>query len=181
MIDIAKEFGFKIRAFHHAVEAYKIADVLARERHLRRRLGRLVGLQDGGLDGIPENAALLAAGRRLRRSSTPTAEDGIQRLNQEAAKAMAAGSARGHRDHPRSRPSAGSPPTPPALGIDSRPARSSRARRPTWWSGAAIRSPSTARPRQVYIDGGLVFDRSDPTRQRKTDFELGTAAPGVGQ
>src|SRR5216110_2188256 len=31
MIDLAHEFGFKIRSFHHAVEAYKIADVLARE------------------------------------------------------------------------------------------------------------------------------------------------------
>ncbi|HEX2779778.1 MAG TPA: hypothetical protein VHM30_09785, partial [Gemmatimonadaceae bacterium] len=31
MIDIAHEFGYKIRAFHHGVEAYKVADVLARE------------------------------------------------------------------------------------------------------------------------------------------------------
>ena len=29
MIDIANEFGYKITAFHHAVEAYKIADLLA--------------------------------------------------------------------------------------------------------------------------------------------------------
>src|SRR5262249_46557825 len=29
MIDVAKEFGYKVTAFHHAVEAYKIADVLA--------------------------------------------------------------------------------------------------------------------------------------------------------
>ena len=28
MLDIAKEFGYKITAFHHAVEAYKIADLL---------------------------------------------------------------------------------------------------------------------------------------------------------
>jgi imidazolonepropionase-like amidohydrolase len=28
MIDVSREFGFKIAAFHHAVEAYKIADVL---------------------------------------------------------------------------------------------------------------------------------------------------------
>ena len=31
MIDIAHEFGYKIRAFHHGVEAYKIADLLAKE------------------------------------------------------------------------------------------------------------------------------------------------------
>ena len=29
MIDISKEFGFKIASFHHAVEAYKIRDLLA--------------------------------------------------------------------------------------------------------------------------------------------------------
>ena len=29
MIDVAKEFDYKITAFHHAVEAYKIADLLA--------------------------------------------------------------------------------------------------------------------------------------------------------
>ena len=29
MLDLAREFGFKIRAFHHAVEAYKVADLLA--------------------------------------------------------------------------------------------------------------------------------------------------------
>ncbi|PYO05073.1 MAG: amidohydrolase, partial [Gemmatimonadetes bacterium] len=31
MIDIAHEFGYKIRSFHHGVEAYKIADLLAKE------------------------------------------------------------------------------------------------------------------------------------------------------
>src|SRR3546814_15137634 len=31
MIDLSKEFGFKIAAFHHGVEAYKIADLLAAE------------------------------------------------------------------------------------------------------------------------------------------------------
>jgi imidazolonepropionase-like amidohydrolase len=30
MIDVAKEMGYKITAFHHAVEAYKIADLLQR-------------------------------------------------------------------------------------------------------------------------------------------------------
>ena len=31
MLDLAKEFGFKISAFHHGVEAYKLADRLAAE------------------------------------------------------------------------------------------------------------------------------------------------------
>ena len=28
MMDMAKEFGYRVTAFHHAVEAYKIADLL---------------------------------------------------------------------------------------------------------------------------------------------------------
>ena len=31
MLDVAKEFGYKVTTFHHAVEAYKIAPMLARE------------------------------------------------------------------------------------------------------------------------------------------------------
>src|SRR6478672_10663639 len=31
MVDLSKEAGYKITAFHHAVESYKIADILARE------------------------------------------------------------------------------------------------------------------------------------------------------
>ncbi|MFX9912139.1 hypothetical protein ABTP43_20215, partial [Acinetobacter baumannii] len=31
MMDLAKEFGFRIAAFHHGVEAYKVADRLAQE------------------------------------------------------------------------------------------------------------------------------------------------------
>ena len=49
MLDMAREFGFRIAAFHHAVEAYKIADLLRGSEHLRGDVGRLVGLQDGSL------------------------------------------------------------------------------------------------------------------------------------
>ncbi len=33
----------------------------------------------------------------------------------------------------------------------------------------------------VWNDGRVVFDRSDPKKQYRTDFNLGTGAPGVGQ
>ncbi len=49
MIDVAKEYGFRIAAFHHAAEAYKVCRPSQAERHLRRDVGRLVGLQDGRL------------------------------------------------------------------------------------------------------------------------------------
>ena len=95
MIDIAKEFGYKIRSFHHAVEAYKIADLLATEGISASHLGRLVGLQDGGArrhQGERRARRTRAGARAIIHSDDPS---GSQRLNQEAAKAMAAGAAVG--------------------------------------------------------------------------------------
>ncbi len=40
VIDMSHEFGYKVSAFHHAVEAYKIADVLAKEGLHDRPFGR---------------------------------------------------------------------------------------------------------------------------------------------
>ena len=40
MIDMAKEFGYHVTAFHHAVEAYKIADLLANRELLLERVER---------------------------------------------------------------------------------------------------------------------------------------------
>jgi imidazolonepropionase-like amidohydrolase len=49
VLDMGKEFGYKVSTFHHGVEAYKIGDLLRCKRYLQRGLGRLVGLQDGSL------------------------------------------------------------------------------------------------------------------------------------
>jgi imidazolonepropionase-like amidohydrolase len=90
MLDLAHEFGFKIRSFHHAVEAYKIADYLAREGTAASVWADWWGFKEEAMDGILENAALTqqAGGRPVIHSDSPS---GIQRLNQEAAKAMYAG------------------------------------------------------------------------------------------
>src|SRR5262245_26757580 len=90
MIDLGKEFGFKIRSFHHVVEGYKIADVLAREDIGASVWADWWGFKMESFDGVRENAALLqkAGVRAIIHSDS---EDGIQRLNQEAAKAMYAG------------------------------------------------------------------------------------------
>ena len=49
IMDMSKEFGYKVTAFHHAVESYKIADELGGLWRLFVHVGRLVGLQDGSL------------------------------------------------------------------------------------------------------------------------------------
>ncbi|MEQ1865333.1 MAG: amidohydrolase, partial [Micropepsaceae bacterium] len=90
MIDIAKEFGYKISAFHHGSEAYKIADLLAKEGICVATWAGWWGFKVEAIDGIEENAALVhaAAGCAVIHS-----DDAIlsQRLNQEAAAALAAG------------------------------------------------------------------------------------------
>src|SRR5204862_9406 len=90
LIAIAHEMGFKIRSFHHALEAYKIRDLLAREGIAVNTWADWWGFKMEAFDGIPENAALITeeGGRVTIHSDSAI---GIQRLNQEASKARVAG------------------------------------------------------------------------------------------
>ncbi|HMA41799.1 MAG TPA: amidohydrolase [Gemmatimonadales bacterium] len=178
MLDLAHEFGFKIRSFHHAVEAYKIADLLAREGTASSVWADWWGFKEEAMDGIHENAALLqAAGARVVIHSDDPG--GIQRLNQEAGKAMYAGNRGGvpvTRDQALRWITAN-----PAwvLGIDSivgtlEPGKMADV---VVWSADPF--SVYARALQVYNDGWLVYDRNDPAHQPRTDFELGQVpAPG---
>ena len=53
VMDMAKEMGYKVSTFHHAVESYKIGDLLRENGVCSRYLGRLVRLQDGILRRHP--------------------------------------------------------------------------------------------------------------------------------
>src|SRR3981189_3124176 len=61
MIDISKEFGYKIRSFHHGVEAYKIAEVLAREGISGPLWSDWVGSTMEALDSIRVHVTLVNA------------------------------------------------------------------------------------------------------------------------
>ncbi|HSD32017.1 MAG TPA: amidohydrolase [Gemmatimonadales bacterium] len=178
MLDLAHEFGFTIRSFHHAVEAYKVADLLARESTAASVWADWWGFKEEAMDGIHENAALLqaAGARAVIHSDDP---GGIQRLNQEAGKAMYAGNRAGvpvTRDQALRWITAN-----PAwvLGIDSivgtlEPGKMADV---VVWSADPF--SVYARALQVYNDGWLVYDRNDPARQPRTDFQLGQVpAPG---
>jgi imidazolonepropionase-like amidohydrolase len=94
MVAIADEFGFPIRAFHHALGAYKVRDILADKNIAIATWADWWGFKMEAFDGIPENAALFAeaGGRPIIHSDSSS---DIQRLNQEAAKAYHAGLAAG--------------------------------------------------------------------------------------
>ena len=89
-IKLAKEFGYKIRSFHHAVEAYKIRDILAAEDISVSTWADWWGFKIEANDAIEHNLALLEEAGARAILHTDSAE-GIQRMNQEAAKAMHVG------------------------------------------------------------------------------------------
>lgn len=176
MLDLAQEFGFRIAAFHHATEAYKVADQL--ERH---GVGAVVwadwwGFKLEAWDGIRENAALLQA-QGVCVALHSDDPHGIQRLNQEMAKAWAAGNRLG----------LGVTKAEALAWITLNPARVLGIARQTGslqegkmadvvlWSGDPFSVYSLVD--QVYIDGVLLYDRAGVSAV--SDFELG-AVPGAG-
>ena len=91
VLDVAKEFGFKVAAFHHATEAYKIANLLAESDVCGAMWADWWGFKMESYDGIQENIAMVHAAPKGCAVVHSDSAEGIQRLNQEAAKAMAAG------------------------------------------------------------------------------------------
>lgn len=90
MLQLADEFGFRVRSFHHAVESYKIRDILAEREVSVSTWADWWGFKLEAFDAVEENLAMLtAAGARGVLHSDSAI--GIQRLNQEAGKALAAG------------------------------------------------------------------------------------------
>ena len=176
MIDISREFGYHIAAFHHASEAYKIAPILAKEGICVDTWSQWWGFKMESFDGIEENAAMVdhAGGCAIVHSDDAHL---IQHLNIEAGVAMEAGNRAG-------------------LGI-------TRARAIRWITANPAKSLGIldkvgtlevgkmadvvlwssdpfsvyAKAEKVYIDGALAWDTSDPARQPRSDFELGQPSP----
>ncbi len=179
MIDIAKEFGYQIRSFHHGVEAYKIADVLAKEGISASIWSDWGGFKMEALDGVRGNLALVdAAGARAIVHSDDAV--GTQRLNQDAAKGVAAGAAMGMTIAPEhaikwitSNPAW-------AIGLDDKIGALAQGKNAdvVLWTGNPFSVYTKAD--KVWIDGALAFDRSDARTWWKTDFELGFVPVAMG-
>ncbi|HEY0528594.1 MAG TPA: amidohydrolase [Gemmatimonadaceae bacterium] len=172
MIDISHEFGYKIRSFHHGVEAYKIADLLAKEGISGSLWADWGSFKMEAIDAVRANLALVdhAGARAIVHSDDPS---GSQRLNQEAAKAMAAGAEIGI---PVSEEQAIKWLTinPAwALGLDDKIGSLEAGKNAdvVLWSGDPFSVYS--RPEKVWIDGAMMYDPLDPSEQWRTDFELG--------
>ncbi len=168
-IDIAREFDFEISAFHHAVEAYKIADLLAEENICAAMWADWWGFKIEAYDGIRENIPFVhaAGGCAIVHSDS---EVGVQRLNQEAGKALADGRragieiSRGEAWTWLSRNPAR------ALGIEDQTGTLTPGLRAdvVIWSADPLTSYAVAE--RVFMDGAQIYERG---RGRVSDFELG--------
>lgn len=176
-LEVAREFGFQVRSFHHAVEGYKIRDLLAEAGTAASMWSENWGFKMEALDGISENVALVSsAGARAIVHSDDDMR--TQYLNHEAAKSMWAARRRGmvvSRDEAL-RWVTVNPAW--ALGIDDRVGTLEAGKNAdvVLWSGDPFSVYSV--PDQVWIDGALRWDRSDPAYQRVADFELGQVETG---
>jgi imidazolonepropionase-like amidohydrolase len=91
-IAIAHEFGYKIRAFHHALEMYKVADKVAAEGIGIATFSDWWGYKHEAYDAIPWNA-VMSMRKGVRVAIKSDSDDYVRRLNQEAGKAMRYGGA----------------------------------------------------------------------------------------
>ncbi len=177
MIDVSKEFGFHISAFHHAAEAYKVADLLKKNDTCAVMWADWWGFKMEAYDGIPENIAMVD---HAGACATIHSDDqyGIQRLNQEVAKAMASGRRMGYpitRAHAVAWMTAN---PAKALGIlkQTGTLEANKDADVVLWN----RDPFSvyAQAEKVFVDGALLYDRSNPNLSPRTDFELGQGDQG---
>jgi imidazolonepropionase-like amidohydrolase len=178
VIDMSKEFGYHVTAFHHAIDAYKIADLLKTNNICGVVFADQYGFKMEAYDGVSENMALLyKAGVCVMIHSDE--RNGAQRLNQEVAKAIAAGRRAGI-DIPdavawkflSSNPAK-------ALGIADKTGSLEPGKMAdiVLWNGNPF--SVYTRPEKVWVDGALLFDARDPTRRPMSDFELGQPGEDV--
>ncbi len=179
MIDIAKEFGYRITAFHHAIEAYKVAPLLAREGICADMWTGWWGFKMEALDAVEANAALVDAPQGSCAVIHSDDAELTQRLNQEAAAALAAGRRIGM-DIPEERAISWITLNPArSLGIADQTGSLEAGKRADVVIWSANPFSVYARADQVFIDGGLAFDRFNPAYQPVSDFELGQPGYGV--
>jgi imidazolonepropionase-like amidohydrolase len=173
MLDVADEFGFKIVAFHHAVEAYKIADRLADKGVCAAMWADWWGFKMEAYDGVQENLAIVDFPERSCAIVHSDSGDGIQRLNQEAAKAMAHGQRAGLTVAPERAIRWLTANPAKSLGLQDQigTLEAGKGADVVIWNGNPFSVYALAE--QVFIDGALKFDRAHQTDKPRSDFLLG--------
>lgn len=161
MLQLAEEFDFQVRSFHHALEAYKIREILAEREVAVSTWADWWGFKLEAWDGIEANLAMVhaAGGRAVVHSDSSI---GVQRLNQEAAKGLRAGLEAGLDLGPQDalRWITSNPAW--ALGIEDQVGSLEPGKRAdvVVWDGDPF--SVYTRARWVFVDGGLWWDSERP-------------------
>jgi imidazolonepropionase-like amidohydrolase len=155
-IAIAKEFGYKIRAFHHALEAYKVADQVAGNDIAIATFADWWGYKQEAWDAIPWNAVMCMR-KGVRVAIKSDSEDYTRRLSQEAAKTIRYG---GATEEEALKMITLNPAW--IIGVDDRVGSIDVGKDADLviWDGYPL--STTGVPEKVLIDGDVYFDRALP-------------------
>lgn len=171
ILDLAEEFDYKVTTFHHAIEAYKIGDLLKESGTCAAMWADWYGFKMEAYDTIQENIPFVHAQGACAMIHSDD-DHGIQRLNQEVAKAWANGNRAGL-DISRADAWKWLTSNPAkALGIDAETGSIAEGKRADIVMWSAEPFSTYARPEKVFIDGALMFDKESGLKPM-SDFRLG--------
>lgn len=177
IMDMSNEFGYKVTSFHHAVESYKIADKLADYGACSSMWADWWGFKMEAYDGIRENIPMVhtAGACAIVHSDS---DIGIQRLNQEAGKALSDGRRAGIEISNADAWQWLSANPAKSLGVFEHTGslEAGKDADVVIWSGDPFSVYSQAE--HVFIDGAVMYERGNPALTPVMDFELGQ--PGEG-
>ncbi|MFT4928477.1 MAG: imidazolonepropionase-like amidohydrolase [Phenylobacterium sp.] len=173
MIDLGKEFGYHSGTFHHAIEAYKIADLLAQNGNCAAMWPDWWGFKMEAYDMVHENVAMVDAAKNSCAVVHSDSGTTIQRLNQEAGKILFNANDNGFKltEEDAIRWITSNPAK--SLGIADETGSLEKGKRGdvVIWNGTPF--SVYAKAEQVFLDGAKVYDRFDERYQAKSDFMLG--------
>ncbi|MGY8878857.1 MAG: amidohydrolase [Pseudoalteromonas sp.] len=173
MIDLSKEFGYHAGTFHHGVEAYKIADLLAQNGSCAALWPDWWGFKMEAYDMVQENVAIVDAVKNSCAVVHSDSDTTIQRLNQEAGKVMYRANENGFDISEQHAIKWITSNAAKSLGIDDKTGSLEAGKQGdvVIWN----QSPFSvyAKAEQVFVDGAKVYDRNDSAYQATSDFMLG--------
>lgn len=170
---MAKEFNYNLRAFHHALEAYKVADQLAANHVGIATFADWWGYKYEAWDAIPWNA-VMSMRKGVTVAIKSDSNDYIRRLNQEAAKTIRYGGATEDEALRMITLNAAW-----IIGVDNRVGSIDVGKDADLviWDGYPLSSYGV--PEKVYIDGELFFDRTRPGFGTTHYGNVAEAAPEI--
>jgi len=173
MIDLGKEFNYHSGTFHHAIEAYKIADDLGTNGNCAAMWPDWWGFKMEAYDMVEENVAIVDAAKNGCAVVHSDSSFTIQRLNQEAGKVLYRAKENGFNLSEKDAIRWITLNAAKSLGIDDTTGSLEKGKRAdiVVWN----QNPFSvyAQAEQVFLDGSKVYDRFDTKYQAVSDFMLG--------